>query len=207
MNHRPAIRRIRLRISMRTLCIFLLSVVSAVGLLAADGMLQKLPRERYAKAGLEKLTSAELTELEQIIREAKSGELEAAERKAAAAEAKARAAEEKAASAEAKASASAPARKGPSWLSALITLEHTAKAPDASEEFRTKLKGTLETFTGRHRFELANGQIWQTVDGTGWSGPSYSEPEVVIKPGMMGAFWLSIPEAGLRLKVKPLKLE
>ena len=57
------------------------------------------------------------------------------------------------------------------------------------------------------RFTLDNGQIWQMTDLAEWSGPAYERPEVTIRPGALGTFWLRIPEAGVRVKVKPVKLE
>lgn len=198
---------------MRNLMSWLGVLAVAVAVHAQD-FTRTMTADEQAAAGLGKLTPDELAKLRAAVERYKAGEVGAVQQRMAATEEKAKAAEQKAAAAEAKVreaeakvATAAPAKKGPSWLSAMITLEKTAQAPDASEELRTKLKGTLETFTGRHRFELVNGQIWQTVDGNGWSGPSYVEPEVIIKPGLMGAFWLTIREAGLRLKVKPIKLE
>lgn len=183
----------------------LLLLIGALRLAAADGVLPKLPAERYAKAGLHKLTAAELAELEQVIAEAKSGELEAAERKVAAAEAKARAAEAKAAAAPT--TAAEPEKKGPGWLRALITLQDTSDQPEAAEAVESSLVGTYDGWTGRTVFKLENGQIWQQAGGGQRVDDARPSPKVKIYPGMLGVYWLEVEGVRERVKVKPVKLK
>jgi hypothetical protein len=184
-----------------------LFLLACAGLGAALGaaepsVLAKLPPERFARAGLQKLTAAELAELEQVIAEAKSGELEAAERKLAAAEAKARDAEAKAA-----ARAAAPEKKGPGWLKALVTLQETNESPDKAEAVESRLAGDYDGWTGRTTFKLENGQIWQQTDGKQRYDDRRPAPAVKIYPGMLGVFWLEIEGVRERVKVKPIRLQ
>jgi hypothetical protein len=184
---------------MRSLIPLILCLAAAPAF-GADGVLSKLPAERFAQAGLQKLTPAELAELEQIVHEAKSGELEAAERKVAAAEAKAR-------EAEAKAAAVHPEKKGPGWLRALITLQETNDKPEKAEAVESRLVGDFNGWSGRTVFKLENGQIWQQTDaGVRDDGPIPS-PKVRISPGMLGSYWLYIDGVRERVKVKPIRLQ
>jgi hypothetical protein len=71
-----------------------------------------------------------------------------------------------------------------------------------------RLEGELRSFEGQRRFVLDNGQVWRMAESNYYSGPVLKSPVVRIKPGMLGVFWLEIPEAGrLRMKVLPVKLE
>lgn len=189
---------------MKRCFLFLFLCVTALRLTAADGVLQELPSDRFAKAGLQKLTPAELAELEQVIREAKSGELEAAEKKLAVAEAKARDAEAKAAAV----AASAPAeKKGPGWLRALVTLQETNDKPEGAEAVESTLVGDYDGWTGRTNFKLANGQIWQQAAPGQRFDDRRTAPKVKVYPGMMGAYWLEIEGVRERVKVKPIRLQ
>jgi hypothetical protein len=186
----------------------------------AQDFTRTMTPEEQAAAGLARLTPAELAALKAAVERYKSGAVEVVTREAgaqtAAAAARAAEAERQAAAAEARASeaaaqaakaAKAEPRKGPGWLTALITLEKTAQAPDSAEEVRARLAGPLESFSGRQRFTLDNGQVWQMTDLAEWAGPTYDRPEVTIRPGVLGTFWLRIPAAGVRVKVRPVKLE
>jgi hypothetical protein len=101
----------------------------------------------------------------------------------------------------------AAAGKSPSWLSALLTLERAGEAKGGHEVLQTRLAGSLKSFSGRRNFTLQNGQQWQMIEPDSYAGPAYENPEVFIEPGMLGYFWLRIPEGALRVKVKPLKLQ
>ncbi len=189
---------------MRKLLLWIGLWAAGAGLVLAQDFTQTVTPEERAAAGLDKLSPAELAKLKALVERYKAGEVAVHEAKAAEAQQKAAVAEAKA---QAAAAQSPDPKKGPSWLAALITLEKTAKSPEANEEFRTRLKGKLESFSGKRSFTLDNGQVWQMVDGASWSGPDYENPEVTIKPGVFGVFWLRVPEASLRVKVKPLRLE
>ena len=168
---------------------------------AGDFTRTMTPEERTA-AGLDKLTEAELAQLKAVVERYKTGEVsevkQEAEARVAAAEAKARAVAE---------APAAGGKKQPSWLGALLTLKKTEEKPDEAEEIETRLAGKLVNFEGRRRFELENGQVWQMIEAGSYAGPALVNPRVTVRPGLMGAFWLKIPEAALRAKVKPLKLE
>ena len=62
-------------------------------------------------------------------------------------------------------------------------------------------------FTGWHKgtvFKLANGQVWQATD----DDSTYYEaddPKVTIKPGMLGAYLLTVEGLGISLHVRRLQ--
>lgn len=192
------------------------ALVLAVAAHAQDFTATMTPAEKEA-AGLGKLTPAELAKLREVVERYKTGEVaqvqQQARQQVAATEAKVQAAQAAAAAAEAKAqeaetkAASAPARKGPHWLTALVTLQKAGDSGRSDEEIRAKLDGTLKSFSGRRRFTLDNGQVWEMIESDSYAGPAYPNPDVFIRPGMLGTFWLRIPEAALRVKVKPLKVQ
>lgn len=166
---------------------------------AAGDFTRTMTPEEKTAAGLDKLSEAELAQLKAVVERYKSGEVTEAKKEA----------EARAAAAEAKV-AETPAsggKKQPGWLGALLTLKKAEEKPDEAEEIETRLAGKLVNFEGRRRFELENGQVWQMIEAGSYAGPALVNPRVTVRPGLMGAFWLKIPEAALRAKVKPLKLE
>lgn len=199
--------------------IWLGALVLAVTVQAQD-FTRTMTAEEQAAAGLEKLSPAELAKLKAAVERYKAGAVavvqEEAEQKVAATEAKVKEAEQRVAAAEVKvqeaetkvaSATSAEKRKGPSWLSALVTLKRAEAKPDAEEAIESRLAGSIETFQGRRSFALENGQIWQMIETDSYAGPSYQRPIVRVRPGILGTFWLLIPEAAVRVRVKPVKLE
>ncbi|MCR6630406.1 MAG: hypothetical protein NVV74_10345 [Magnetospirillum sp.] len=160
--------------------------------------------EERAATGLDRLSGAELEQLKAIVERYKSGEVAAvqkvAEQKVAAAEAKVLAAETKVTSADS-------GKKQPGWVNALLTLQKTSDKPDEAEVFEDRLIGELRGFDGKRRFRLQGGQVWEMIQADYYSGPPISSPVVTIRPGVLGVYWLKIQEAGLRVKVKLVKVE
>lgn len=206
------------------------TLVLAVAVQAQD-FTRTMTADERAAAGLDKLSPAELARLRAAVERYKAGAVavvqeqaeqkvaateakaKEAEQKAAATEAKARAAEEKAARAEAMAQGvqakptDKDGRKLPSWLTALVTLEKAAKAPDANEALEVRLKGDFRGWRKGTVFDLENGQRWQHIEGEDYVTPPMPAPVVRIKPGMLGTFWMEIEGVRPRVKVKPLKIE
>lgn len=161
--------------------------------LAKTPSVKTLPVEKFQSAGLHKLSSEELVALDAAIELLTAERIQALETEAKAA---VTAAEQKAA---------ATTHGGPSWFGALLTLQK-AEAQN-SDELPGVLKGTLKSFRGRRSFILENGQVWQMTEDDSYAGPAYDRPEVFIRPGPLGTFWLRIPQAAVRVKVKPQRLK
>lgn len=183
-----------------------LGVLALVTTLSAQDFTRIMTAEERQATGLDKLDAAELARLKAIVERYKAGEVaavqQAAEEKVAAAEIRVKTAETKAAEA-----AAAPERKGPGWFTALVTLQKAGSTKDSSEEMQLKLAGTLRTFSGKRSFTLEDGQVWTMIEVDSYAGPVLQNPTVHIAPGPFGVFWLRIPEAALRVKVRPVKLE
>ncbi len=182
-----------------------LGVLALVTTLSAQDFTKIMTAEERQATGLDKLTAAEFTRLQAIVERYKAGEVAAvqqvAEEKVAAAEIRVKTAETKAAE------AAAPERKEPGWFSALLTLQKAGSTKEASEELQLKLAGTLRTFSGKRSFTLEDGQVWTMIEVDSYAGPSLQNPTVRISPSPFGVFWLQIPEAALRVKVQPVKLQ
>lgn len=182
----------------------LLTLASSV--IAQEFTATLTPEERR-EAGLEKLSPAELARLQALVERYKAGEVafvkQAAEQKVAAAEVRAQAAETKAAE------AVAAEAKGPGWFKALLTLQSAGKksADDGDDELQARMAGTLRSFEGRRSFTLEDGQVWTMIESGSYAGPALQNPAVTIRPGALGIFWLKVPEARLRVKVKPVKIQ
>ena len=160
------------------------SLLFCVGLttssLGAAGSLQGVPADKFAAAGLHKLTAAELAELEQLIDDLRQNPRPV------------NAAEE---------------RKSPSWMRALITLQEVEAKPNAVEPVESQLVGDLSGWTGKTVFRLKNGQVWQQNDSTSRYDSPRKEPKVKIYPGMLGVYWMEFDGVKQRVKVKPVKLQ
>ena len=167
---------------MKSLRLILMLILVATTGFALDLRRSATPEE-FAAAGLAKLSPEELQALGKLVDRLQSS--------APAAESKGEAA----------------ARKSPSWLTALLTLEKAGEAKGRREVLQARLAGSLKSFSGRRSFTLQNGQQWQMIESESYAGPTYENPEVLIEPGMLGYFWLRIPDGALRVKVKPLKLQ
>lgn len=215
----------------------LVVLLALAGLVRAEDFTAAMTPEERAATGIGRLTPAELDRLKAVVERYKSGEVTAvrqeaqqqvavakqeaeqkvavvkqeAEQKVAVVQDKLQAAETKAQAAESKAQAAEakqePARKGPGWLGALITLKKAGEKPSASDAIESRLVGTLKNFRGARSFTLENGQVWAMTEGDSYAGPALTSPALNVTPGFLGTYWLQIPEAGLRVKVKPIKLE
>lgn len=181
---------------------------------ADDGFSKALPAEDFKAAGLSKLSSDELRQLDALVRDYKSGALAAAQREAADARAKALQAE-----ADARA-ATAKAQQAEKDAQARAAAAETSSQPGLLERAKVLLKpGTrieytvLETklandFTGWERntvFTLENGQRWRVQDGTSYVGSTVRAPKAKIVPGVLGSFWLEIEGVSTRVKVKQVE--
>ncbi|MFP5368383.1 MAG: hypothetical protein ACLGIS_16395 [Actinomycetes bacterium] len=177
----------------------------AAAVAAEPGFLQKLPPEKFRAAGLEKLTPAELAQLEVLFEEHKRGELQTVQAEAAT---KIAAAEDKVRQAEAKqAAAGSDKGGGPGWLKALITLESTNAKPEKAEVFETRLKGRFKGWSGKTMFTLEDGQRWQQVNSGEYSPVDEEDsPRIKIYPGSLGSYWLEVEGHRQRVRVKPVSL-
>jgi hypothetical protein len=70
-------------------------------------------------------------------------------------------------------------------------LEHKAKPTDQVATIETYIPGRFEGWKPNSRITLANGQVWQVTDETS-RYMVLDNPKVVVRRGVMGAFFLDI---------------
>lgn len=194
--------------AMKRMLLGLLWAGLAAALGAEDDFSKALRPQDYAAAGLGKLSAEERARLDALVRDYRSGALEAAKREAAAAAQARAAAEARAAKAEAdaKSSAAAVAKKpepGPSLLErAKVLLTPGTKIEYSTLESR--IAGEFRGWAPKTIFKLENGQRWQVVDNESYVTKPVPGPAVKISPGVLGAFWMSIEGVNPRVKVQSL---
>ena len=99
--------------------------------------------------------------------------------------------------------APAPAPAAPPPLAAArnFGLEQRAPAVEPPATMESFIPGRFEGFGPGARIKLANGQVWQVVDGT--SGFfNLENPKVVVRRGMMGGFFLEIENSNRSPRVR-----
>lgn len=176
---------------MRLILSFLLLGALTAQVFAASSV-KSLLADEFQAAGLHKLSESELAEFGAATDMLVCERIHAVQNEARAAEAKAQVEGQMAA---------ASSRGGPTWSGILLTLDKAGAR--SGEELQGVLKGTLQSFRGRHSLTLENGQGGQMIDHDSYAGPANDRPEVFIRPGTTGNFWLRIPQAAVRGKITP----
>ncbi len=150
---------------------------------------QRLTAEEFAAAGLDRLTSEQLAQLDALVNREKSGEL-------------ARVREET--SQQVKAEIAAAEKKNESG--SLLDRLRVVLTPGTDIEYaavETAIEGPFRGYKKGDVLRLANGQRWQVIDGDFWApAKTANKPrKVVIEPGSFGSFFLAIEDGG-RPRVK-----
>jgi len=74
----------------------------------------------------------------------------------------------------------------------------------APESIDTRIDGPFGGWGPKDRLRLANGQVWQVVDGSS-ATLNLQSPKVRVRRGMFGAFYLDIEGTGRSPRVKRLE--
>lgn len=187
---------------MHTRLMTLMGVLLATALFAGD-FTKTMSPEGQARAGLGKLSEAELEQLKAAVERYKTGVVAETKKEA---DKRVAVAEEKARKAEAKQAADT-ADKRPNWLKALVTLERAGKAPDKADAFETRIKGEFSGWSGKTVFLLENGQRWQQAGEGSYIDKPRQSPGVRIFPAGIGGYWMEVEGVNMRVRVKPISLE
>ncbi len=189
-------------------------ILTAVSHAAEEPFSKAIPAQDFSAAGLAKLAPEELARLDRLVRDFKSGALEAARREAAVAVAAREKAEAKAARAEAEvrtAQAEAqvraqdlPAKKSEAGLLAQARVLLTPGTQIDYATLESRIVGEFRGWQGRTIFTLENGQRWQSAGETTYVTPPVMNPAVRVGPGVLGAFWMNVEGVKQRVKVVPL---
>lgn len=95
------------------------------------------------------------------------------------------------------------------WLNRTLVIETTKAATQAAKQAKEKVEdehrgflsfGSDEAITGRlqgefrgfgkgREYQLDNGQLWRQVDSASLAGVRLENPQVTIKPSMIGSTW------------------
>lgn len=172
---------------------------------AEEHFSQAVSRAEFSAAGLGKLSPEELARLDALVRDFKSGALEAARREASAAAAGRAEAEARASKAEAQARAAETVMKKSE--TSLLTRAKVLLTPGTEIEYTTvesRIAGTFRGWEGRTLFTLENGQRWQAEGSGTYVSPPRENPAVKISPGVLGSFWMTVEGVRPRVKVAPV---
>lgn len=192
-------------------------VAAAAVRAAEDNFSKSVPASDFSAAGLGKLSPEELARLDALVRDFKSGALEAAKKEAAReaearvkAESKARAdAEARAAKAEAKAiAATAEAEKKSEG--SLLQRAKVMLTPGTKIEYSTvdaMLVGEFRGWQPKTVFTLDNGQRWRVTSSDSYVTGTEPGMKVKIVPGALGTFWMHFEGHRQRAKVEIVELK
>lgn len=73
---------------------------------------------------------------------------------------------------------------------------------NSEEPIESTIVGEFRGFASRRQYTLANGQVWEQTDGATLAGVRVDNPKVRIRPGAMGAWWMGIEGYNTQAKVK-----
>lgn len=75
----------------------------------------------------------------------------------------------------------------------------------SSEPIESRLVGEFRGFAHNREYTLENGQVWQQTDDATLYGVRAENPEVRIRPGALGAWWMRVGNNATQAKVKRVK--
>ena len=72
----------------------------------------------------------------------------------------------------------------------------------SQEPIEATVAGEFTGFGNRERYTLDNGQVWQQIDSATLAGVRKDNPRVRIRPGALGAWWMSVDGYNTQAKVQ-----
>ena len=99
------------------------------------------------------------------------------------------------------AAAPAPAAPAPAANAGDFGMEERIAASTLPPTMESYIPGHFEGWGAGTRIKLANGQVWQVVDGTS-AYFNRENPKVLVRRGMMGGFFLEIENSNRSPRVK-----
>lgn len=168
--------------SLRVLAAALLLACIAPAASAQQSLQQRMTAEEFRATGLEKLSAAELANLERWLQRQVQEEASAATG---------------AAVQQAREEAREQARREVAEQSA-----GRREAPPANEAVHSRIAGEFNGFGSGRKYTLENGQVWEQVDAARLEGVRATNPAVTVAPGFFGAWYLRIDGYNTRAKVR-----
>lgn len=75
----------------------------------------------------------------------------------------------------------------------------------AREPFETRIVGEFDGWTGNTVFELENGMVWRQAERDRRRFQPMQNPVVIIKPGLFGAWYLTVEGQKRKVRVERIK--
>lgn len=75
----------------------------------------------------------------------------------------------------------------------------------AREPIVAHIQGKLDGWMGKTTFKLDNGQVWQQAETSLKSGLALNNPEVRIKPMLLGSWLMYVEGCGCSIRVRRIK--
>lgn len=75
----------------------------------------------------------------------------------------------------------------------------------SKEPIEASIVGEFAGFGSGRRYTLDNGQVWEQTDSTTLSGVRRTNPNVRIRPGMVGVWWMRIDGYNTQAKVQRIE--
>lgn len=72
-------------------------------------------------------------------------------------------------------------------------------------EFTSRIVGEFEGWSGKTKFHLENGQVWQQSGHDKWAGVRLENPTVRIRPGFMGSWVLKVEGYNTTTRVRRIR--
>lgn len=73
------------------------------------------------------------------------------------------------------------------------------------EPITSTIVGEFRGFANGRTYTLANGQVWEQIEPATLAGVRRTDPEVTIKPGMLGVWYFSLDGYNSAAKVRRIK--
>lgn len=77
--------------------------------------------------------------------------------------------------------------------------------PSDDAPVHSRILGEFHGWHGHTHFALENGQVWLQADDSELEGVNITDPEVTIRPGALGNWWLKVKGYNSAVKVKRVK--
>lgn len=174
-----------------------LAMTAPLGTATTDPFTRQLSPEEFASAGLDKLTPAERSRLDALVRAFVSGKPAVTGNHSNPAAPPVATATSRAIQPDS-AAGPPPGKSGKGWLRKITLTPGTAIEYEAVE---SELAGTFSGWREGTVFTLTNGQKWRVVSGLYVSPPDTKPRRVKIAPGTFGSFFLEIEGIHSRPKV------
>ena len=100
--------------------------------------------------------------------------------------------------------AAVPAPSRPPQAAPEFGMETRAPAVEPPATMESYIPGRFEGWGGNTRIKLANGQVWQVVDGSS-AALNLDNPKVIVRRGMMGGFFLELESTNRSPRVRRLQ--